>query len=179
MKRIVQSFLSLVLVASALLLTACHKPTIPAPNADGTHPLTPYQQSLVRQIRRAGGVVIKRAEVLQIILPTDRFFRQGTTRLRTQMTYTVNKVAILVKSYVAPYAHPRIRVTGYTDNVYSRQRQLRVSKAYAREIAAYLWSKGVSERLVLVRGYGSKQPIASNRTPRGAAYNRRVVIRIN
>lgn len=181
MKRTVRSLLSLAVIASALMLTACHKPPpVPAgPDMTGTHPLTPYQRSLVSQIRRSGVRVIKQAEVLQIILPTDTFFRVDTTNLRSRKIYAVSKIATLVKSYVSPYRHPRVTITGYTDHVFARQTAQQISKQYAREIAAYLWNKGLSQRLVRVRGYGSKSPIASNRTPRGSAYNRRVVIQVN
>lgn len=179
MKRIVRrSLLGLMTLISALVLTACHKPPPPA-QPMVPHPLTPYQRGLVSQIRASGAQVIKQGEVLQIVMPTDRFFRRGTTRLKGNKIYAVKRVATLVKSYIAPYRSPRVYVTGYTDMVFARKTRKQISTRYAHEVAAYLWNRGVSQRYVRVSGAGGSSPIASNRTPKGSAYNRRVVIRIN
>lgn len=173
-RNVRRAILNLVVVASALVLTACHKPPSPP---QGVHPLTPYQRKLVSEIRSSGAKVIKQAGVLQIVLPTDRFFRRGTTQLKSHKRYAVSRVATLVKNYSASYAHPRITVTGYTDQVFARKTQKKLSLQYAREIAAYLWHRGVSG--VRVYGAGAGSPIASNRTVRGAAYNRRVVVQVS
>lgn len=181
MKRIMhRRFLGLMVIVSALILTACHKPPppLPAPPA-GPHPLTPHQKSLVSQIRQSGAKVVKQGEVLQIVMPTDTFFRRGTTRLKSNKIGAVKRMAYLVKSYIAPYRHPRVSVTGYTDKIFAHKTRKQLSTRYAREVAAYLWHRGVSQRWVRVRGAGASSPIASNRTPRGSAYNRRVVVRVN
>ena len=170
--------LSVALIASLFLtLTACHKP--PRPPSGPYRPLTPYQKSLVSQLRSSGVQVVKWGEVLQIVLPTDRFFKPQTTQLRRHRVGTIERVASLVKSYIAPYRHPRISVLGYTDKVYSRSVRRGLSAQYARVIASYLWNNGVPQRWVHVVGHGASGAIASNRTSRAAAYNRRVVIRIN
>lgn len=177
MKQVIRRhFFGFAIIASALALAACHKAP---PPAKGPHPLTPYQRTLVSEIRSSGASVVKQAEVLEIVMPTDRFFRSQTTHLKSRKIGAVNRIASLVKSYASFYRRPRISVTGYTDTVFSRQTRKKISLEYAREVAAYLWDKGISHRWVRVRGYGAKQPIASNKTVKGSAYNRRVVIRIN
>ena len=156
-------------------LTACHKP--PPPPA--LYALTPYQKNLVSGLRHSGVRVIKQGEVLQIIIPTDRFFRSQTTRLRRNRVNAVNRIAALVKSYTASYRRPRVRVSGYTDTVFARRSRHELSRQYAKVIAAYLWNNGVPQKWVRVRGHGALHPIAPNTTVRGAAYNRRVMIQIN
>lgn len=142
------------------------------------HAWTPYQKKLVSKLRHSHVQVIKQAEVLKIVIPTDRFFRSQTTRLRRSCLESMGKIVSLMKSYTAAYKHPRIRVSGYTDTVFSPKRRQKLSTGYAKTIAAYLWNNGVPERWIRVKGYGARHPIASNRTPAGAAFNRRVVIRI-
>lgn len=166
------------LVLGVLVLPACHKapppelPTVP-------HPLTPYQHSLVSGLRASGVSVIKQGEILQIVLPTDRFFRPGTTRLKRHKHSILREVAILVGSYVAVYRQPRITITGYTDTVFGPVTRQTLSLQYAREITENLWRYGLPRRGVRVRGVGAASPIANNETVRGAAYNRRVVVQIN
>lgn len=173
-----QSLFVLVTLLTATVLVSCHQPPPKAPET-GPHPLTPYQRSLVSEIRSSGAWVVKQGEVLQIGLPTDTFFRENTTNLKSNKLGAIDRVATLVKSYASYYKRPRISVSGYTDTTFSQQTRRRVSLLYAREVAAYLWNKGVSKNWVSVRGYGSKSPIASNQTPKGSAYNRRVVIRVS
>ena len=180
MKRIFRQYaLGLVVIVSTFIIAACHKPPLPSSSFKGPHPLTPYQHHLVAQVRSSGARVIKQGRVLQIILPTDTFFRKNTTRLKRHKLYALDRVATLIKSYITPYRHPRITVTGYTDHIFNRTKRQKLSLNYAKEIVAYLWHRGVSQRNVRVRGMGATCPIASNRTAKGAADNRRIVIRIN
>ena len=180
MKRIFfKNLLNLTVVFFVLIITACNKLPSPSMSNAQPHPLTPYQHSLVTQARASGAKVIKQADVLHIVLPTDTFFRRNTTRIKRHKLEALNSITLLVKSYVAPYRHPRITITGYTDTVFARMTRQKLSTEYAKEIAAYLWHQGIAQRWLRVRGAGAASPIASNRTPYGSAYNRRVVIRIN
>lgn len=178
MKRVMRIFFVLIILLDGVFgLVACHKTSMHV--STGPHPLTPYQRQLVSEIRSSGAYVVKQAEVMQIIIPIDRFFRSQSTNLKSSRLGAINRIATLVKSYASYYRHPRILVSGYTDMVFARERRKQLSKEYALEVAAYLWNKSVSRRWVSVRGYGAKHPIASQRTVRGGAYNRRVVIRIS
>ena len=164
----------LVISLASFTVTACHRPL-----GTAYHKFTPYQKSLVSELRRSDVQVIKQAEVLQIVIPTDKFFRSQATQLRRSRVEAVERIASLVKSYIATYKHPRIRVSGYTDTVFPRASRRELSRRYAKVIAAYLWNNGVPEKWVHIKGYGARYPIATNRTPAGAAFNRRVVVRVN
>lgn len=177
MKNRFQPIMLSLAMAITAMLTACHHRLPPVPTTP--HPFTSYQLSLVSQIRKSGAQVIRQGEVLQIILPTDTFFQTSTIRLKSQKQYAIGQVAALVKSYITPYAHPQITITGYTDQVFARKTRRKLSMQYAQEITAYLWHYGVSSRQLRVRGVGAALAIASNQTVRGSAYNRRVVIKIN
>lgn len=68
----------------------------------------------------------------------------------------------------------RVEVAGYTDNLGPTGTNLRLSRQRAGVVKAYLVRKGVSAERLVVRGYGSANPIAPNTTSSGRAENRRV-----
>lgn len=72
-----------------------------------------------------------------------------------------------------------IRVEGHTDSRGSASTNERLSQARAQTVADYLQSKGVAEDRISAKGFGSSQPIASNRTSVGRAKNRRIEFKVN
>lgn len=70
----------------------------------------------------------------------------------------------------------QILIEGHTDNVGSNQANYALSQRRAYAVANYLVRKGINQRLINAVGYGEDRPIASNKTPRGRAQNRRVKI---
>jgi outer membrane protein OmpA-like peptidoglycan-associated protein len=72
-------------------------------------------------------------------------------------------------------AKRRLLVSGHTDNVGSKEFNLKLSRRRAASVAKWLVEKAKIEanRLVLA-GYGDEAPIASNETEAGQAQNRRV-----
>jgi len=71
----------------------------------------------------------------------------------------------------------RVVIEGHTDNVGSREANIRLSKARADAVGAYLVSKGIDARRLGTVGLGPDQPVASNDTAEGRAQNRRVQLR--
>ncbi len=67
-----------------------------------------------------------------------------------------------------------IQINGYTDNTGNANANRRMSLNRAKEVAAYLVSKGVESRRLMPQGFGPANPIASNKTEEGRAKNRRV-----
>lgn len=53
-----------------------------------------------------------------------------------------------------------------------------LSKQRAREVMNYLVAKGIPRERILVRGYGSSQPLGDNNTFEGRAMNRRVEMQL-
>jgi len=74
-------------------------------------------------------------------------------------------------------ANPDIKVIeigGHTDNVGSGGANLRLSRARAKAVRAYLISQGVSSKRLSTKGYGESMPIDTNETEAGRYQNRRV-----
>ena len=109
--------------------------------------------------------------------PTRPTLILGGVNFKTAMSVlTTNSYVVLDQVAASLVANPEIRIeiAGYTDNTGPTGVNLRLSQARAAAVRAYLARKGVRPSRMLARGYGSRGPIASNKTPAGRAQNRRV-----
>ncbi|MFL5292250.1 MAG: OmpA family protein [Myxococcales bacterium] len=71
-----------------------------------------------------------------------------------------------------------ISIEGHTDNVGTEVTNMRLSQRRAEAVRDYLVSKGITPDRLDAVGYGPTKPIASNKTARGKAQNRRTEFRI-
>lgn len=70
----------------------------------------------------------------------------------------------------------RIRIEGHTDNTGPDAVNMRLSQERASAVANYLVSRGIAPERLIVKGYGSSQPISSNDSEDGRSRNRRIEI---
>lgn len=68
----------------------------------------------------------------------------------------------------------QVLIKGHTDHLGSAAYNQELSERRAKAVKAYMVNKGVSADRMQTKGYGKSQPIASNHTEEGRAYNRRV-----
>jgi outer membrane protein OmpA-like peptidoglycan-associated protein len=108
------------------------------------------------------------------VLFGDIQFSKGKTKLLPN-SYPVLDVLYYWMNW---HTGVRIRISGYTDNTGSKASNLKLSRARAQSVANYLIKKGIDPARLDVKGYGRKQPIASNKTVGGRALNRRVEFRV-
>ena len=71
-----------------------------------------------------------------------------------------------------------VEIAGHTDNVGEEKDNLRLSQRRADAIRNYLIKKGISADRILSKGYGEKEPVATNDTEAGKAKNRRTVVKV-
>jgi outer membrane protein OmpA-like peptidoglycan-associated protein len=173
LKRHTLIFLGLLPV---LTLTACHHQS---PKPSGLI-IAKQPPTLVQEIRFRGAQIIQQGARLQIILPTDQFFRAASTELRGNSIKTMKLIALYLKGYLQQFhTNTPITVAGYTDQVFNKRKQYKLSHQYAQVITSYLWNQGFSQTKLRPLGFGSTHTIANPKTMRGSAYNRRVVIQVN
>jgi NitT/TauT family transport system substrate-binding protein len=78
-----------------------------------------------------------------------------------------------VVDLAATFGSAYLRVSGNTDNVGSREANVRLSRARADAVAQYLMTKGFERNKFDVVGNGPDKPVTSNDTDAGRAKNRR------
>lgn len=71
-----------------------------------------------------------------------------------------------------------IEIGGHTNSLPEDEYCDRLSTARAKNIALYLYERGIPESQISYRGYGKRQPIATNQTVEGRRRNQRVEIKI-
>ena len=99
-----------------------------------------------------------------------------------KINFEVNSATILPTSQeelekivrILARKNARIRIEGHTDSQGTAPFNQTLSVQRAQAIRKYLVQKGIDPDNLVVAGYGSSKPVASNVTEKGRALNRRV-----
>ena len=134
------------------------------------------QEKELRNKLKGTGVDVKRTGEGEIKLtaPENITFDINSYVIKPQFRNTLDSVATVLKTY----PDSTIVVSGHTDTTGNDVINNPLSVNRASSVESYLESQGISSSRITSRGYGSKQPIASNSTEAGRAQNRRVEIAI-
>jgi len=104
------------------------------------------------------------------------------------IVFETNKAELLPPSYpqldqlfdyANSHTNAKINICGYTDSTGDEQKNIKLSEARAKAVADYLIGKGIDKDRITFAGYGSKNPVADNKTKEGKAKNRRVEFKIS
>lgn len=98
------------------------------------------------------------------------FFAVSSSKLQTT---SYDELKRLVRT-LAEYPKMVIQLNGHTDNQGGAVRNSLLSEHRARSVRNYLAEQGIARNRIKVKGFGSKEPIASNKTATGRKTNRRV-----
>lgn len=71
-----------------------------------------------------------------------------------------------------------VYLDGHSDNQGRRYDQRQISKARVEDVERYFIKQGINPEMITTRFHGGRYPVASNKTAKGRAENRRVTIRI-
>ena len=103
------------------------------------------------------------------------FFATGSSKLLPKSSKSLNEVAKILKED----ANLKLDIEGHTDNTGKPEKNQTLSESRAKAVLDYLKTKGgVDENRLASAGYGDTKPIASNKTPKGKAQNRRVELKL-
>ena len=111
-------------------------------------------------------------EGILITLETKTIFESDSYALAS--TKTLKEVAKALKKYKDTNA----LIEGHTDNTGEESYNQRLSENRAAEVENYFITQGIADARMKVKGYGEKQPLASNDTEIGKLTNRRLEIAI-
>ena len=134
------------------------------------------QEKELRNKLKGTGVDVKRTGEGEIKLtaPENITFDINSYVIKPQFRNTLDSVATVLKTY----PDSTIVISGHTDTTGNDAINNPLSINRASSVESYLESQGISSSRITSRGFGSKQPIASNSTEAGRAQNRRVEIAI-
>ncbi len=113
--------------------------------------------------------------------------KKDRIEIKQQVRYAVAKFKVLPSSYkllnqvvdaLKDMPKMRVRIEGHTDSVGGESKNLKLSQKRAESVKAYLVSKGIAEDRLEAVGFGLTRPLASNRTAKGRAQNRRTEFHI-
>jgi outer membrane protein OmpA-like peptidoglycan-associated protein len=157
-----------------LLLTACagNKAMVLPVHTDQTEQLSVQLQTTFQGAK--GVSVIRIADSVQLILPSDNLFAVGKSTLNNDPTL-LSKVSEALRSY----PNAKIQVECLTDRTGSVNNNMLLSEQRAAHVRRLMIDQGVDSEAVTALGYGEAFPVASNRTLKGQALNRRIVLTIS
>jgi outer membrane protein OmpA-like peptidoglycan-associated protein len=113
--------------------------------------------------------------------------KKENIEIRQQVHFATAKFRVLPDSFpllnqvaqvLTDFPKMRVSIEGHTDNVGGEAHNMRLSQKRAEAVRDYLVAKGVSPSRLEAIGYGPTKPVASNKTAKGKAQNRRTVFRI-
>lgn len=131
------------------------------------------QNAELRQILVGTGVQVQRTgDGVQLLMASDVTFDTDSADIRAEFYNTLNSVAIVLNKY----DNTSITINGYTDSTGHAAHNQELSERRAASVGAYLVSQRINHNRIFTKGFGARNPVATNATAQGRALNRRVVI---
>lgn len=132
------------------------------------------EQKLRQQMAGTGVQVVRKDDNITLNMPGGITFLSNSSDVRAESYPILDKVAATLNEY----HETLVEAAGHTDSTGSAEYNQKLSERRANSVAAYLESRGVDAKRLIVVGDGEKDPIASNDTPAGRQQNRRVELTI-
>lgn len=106
----------------------------------------------------------------EVLFISDKInFNVGSANILPDSNEELAKIIKIIKT-----KNVRIRIEGHTDTQGTAAFNQTLSVKRAQSIKEYLVNNGIKPDKLVIAGYGSSKPVASNRTNQGRAMNRRV-----
>jgi len=126
-------------------------------------------------VKENNGCPVVKEEVAKKVAASAKniFFATGSAKLLPASFKSLNSVATILKED----ADLKLDIEGYTDNAGKPAKNQLLSEQRAKAVMDYLTKKAaVDASRLSSAGYGDAKPVASNKTAKGRAQNRRVVL---
>ncbi|MBR3654675.1 MAG: OmpA family protein [Elusimicrobia bacterium] len=117
-------------------------------------------------------VVKEEPRGLVVNLSNSILFGAREIELKKEAKDSLDEMIKLLSAYPAN----KVLIEGYTDSVGDKEKNLKLSYDRAQEVYLYFVQNGIPAERLSVVGYGSENPVASNKTAKGREKNRRVNI---
>ena len=88
------------------------------------------------------------------------------------------KELINVINFMNQYPESKLQIDGHTDGAGENDYSISLSVMRAEKIKKLMVKYGISENRIITKGFGSTMPVASNKSEKGRAENRRVELKL-
>jgi len=131
----------------------------------------------VAGVKENQGCPLVKEEIIKKVMYDAKniFFTTGSSKLLAKSFKPLNEVAKILKDD----PNLKLDIEGNTDNTGKPEKNQTLSENRAKAVLDYLKTKGgIDETRLTSAGYGDTKPIASNKTAKGKAQNRRVELKL-
>lgn len=104
------------------------------------------------------------------------FFVTGKAVLQTADKGETNGRLDAIKEILKNYPNAKFSIEGHTDSIGNAKSNQKLSEARAKVVMDALVAKGVNPENLTYKGFGASKPVASNKTAKGRAENRRTEV---
>jgi len=119
-------------------------------------------------------LVVKRLVVGQTLRMNQLFFEADSTIIKQESYIVLEEVL----EFLQDNPKVQIEIGGHTNNIPKDEYCDQLSTSRAKNVAEYMHRRGVPKDQVSFKGYGKRNPVASNMTDAGRKRNQRVEIKI-
>lgn len=102
------------------------------------------------------------------------FFETGSAALKNESRVELDKLVDMLRKN----PNMKIEVSGHTDNVGSKESNLKLSDNRAASVKDYLVKAGIQADRITTKGFGDTKPVDDNGTDKGRANNRRTEFKV-
>ena len=153
--------------------TVAEQQRAPVARPSASQQLDVQEQRLRQKTQNVNGIsVIRTADTLQMSMPGAITFANDKATLSSTIRPVLTDVANILKEF----PDTAIVVDGYTDANGRAAYNQRLSELRAQAVANALVQGGVDIRRLSTKGHGASDFVASNKTAKGRAQNRRVTL---
>jgi outer membrane protein OmpA-like peptidoglycan-associated protein len=110
----------------------------------------------------------------QTIKIENLYFDADSSRIKPESYAVLNEIY----NFLRENPNVIIEIGGHTNGLPANEYCNKLSTARAKNVAEYLYDKGIPKYRIKYKGYGKSQPLASNKTAWGRKQNQRVEIKI-
>ncbi len=146
--------------------------TITVTDASGcktTKQVTIQKEPVIPELKEVAAL-----EIGQTLQVNELYFKADSAVISDASHAVLNEVY----QFLRQHNNVVVEIGGHTNSIPSDEYCNRLSTARAKNVAEYLYKKGISEKQLSYKGYGKTLPIASNKTVQGRRRNQRVEIKI-
>ncbi|MDX1588122.1 MAG: OmpA family protein [Oleiphilaceae bacterium] len=132
------------------------------------------EEELRQRLRGSGVSVAREGDHIRLVMPGNVTFGVNESSIQPSFHDTLESVALVLKEF----DETAIAVSGHTDSTGGMELNQRLSEDRAEAVGGFLQQQGISRGRLHIRGFGPRQPIASNDTVAGRQANRRVELEL-